>query len=95
MLNSKFGYYFNRGIRKVKNIFGKLNSSDPDYEWQWEHYPLQNYFSWLKEAGFSVDTFLEPDPDPSTRQLNPDLYKQAAKTPIFFLIKAIKEKVRA
>ena len=68
MINSKFGYYFDRGIRKAKNVFGKLNSSDPDYEWQWEHYPLQDYFSWLKEAGFSVDTFLEPEPDPSAKQ---------------------------
>lgn len=95
MMNSKYGCYFERGLRTAKNVFGKLNLSDPDYEWQWEHYPLKDYFSWLKEAGFSVDTFLEPEPDPSTKQLNPDLYKQAVKTPIFFLIKAIKEEVRA
>jgi ubiquinone/menaquinone biosynthesis C-methylase UbiE len=84
MMNSKFGYYFDRGIRKAKNVFGKLNSSDPDYEWQWEHYPLQDYFSWLKEAGFLIDTFLEPEPDSPTKQINPDLYDQAVKTPIFF-----------
>ena len=84
MMNSKFGCYFERGLRTAKNVFGKFNLSDPDYEWQWEHYPLQDYFSWLKEAGFIVDTFLEPEPDPSTKQLNPDIYYQAFKTPIFF-----------
>ena len=95
MMNSKFGYYFDRGVRKSKNVFGKLNSPDPDYKWQWEHYQLQDYFSWLKGAGFSVDTFLEPEPDPSTKQMNPDLYNQSVNSPIFFLIKAIKGEVRA
>lgn len=95
ILNSKFGFYFDRGMRKAKNVFGKLHSSDPDYEWQWEHYPLQDYFSWLNEAEFFVDTFLEPEPDPMTKQMNPDLYNQAVKTPIFFLIKATKGEVRA
>jgi 2-polyprenyl-3-methyl-5-hydroxy-6-metoxy-1,4-benzoquinol methylase len=94
-INIKFGHYFKGGIRKAKNVFSKLNSSDPDYEWQWEHYTLQDYFSWLKEAGFLIDTFLEPKPDPSTKQMNPDLYNKAVKTPIFFLIKAIKGEVRA
>ena len=30
MMNTKFGYYFDRGIRKATNVFGKLNSCDPD-----------------------------------------------------------------
>ena len=62
---------------------------------KWEHYTLQDYLSWLKEAGFLIDTFLEPEPDPSTKQMNPDLYDHALKTPIFFLIKAIRGEVRA
>ena len=82
--------FIEKNAETFKNVFGKLNSSDPDCEWQWEHYTLQDYFSWLKEAGFAIDTFLEPEPDPSAKHINPNLYKEAVKAPIFFLIKAVK-----
>jgi len=90
ILDKENDNYFNRGIRKAKNVFGKINPSDPDYEWQWEHYTLEDYFTGLKEAGFVIENFLEPQPDPATKNLNPELYTRASKHPMFILIRAIK-----
>lgn len=86
--------YLERGIRKAKNVFGKLNPTDPDYEWRWEHCTLEDYFRALREAGLMLETFLEPKPDPATRDLNPDRYERASKRPSFFLIRAIKTEGR-
>ena len=87
--------YFAEGIRSANNVFGKLKSMDPDYGWQWQHYTLEDYFAGLKNAGFIIDEFLEPKADPTTRDLNPDLYIRAIKRPIFFLIRAINMKKTA
>jgi ubiquinone/menaquinone biosynthesis C-methylase UbiE len=81
ILNTISESYFTKGIRNAQNVFGKLHPSDPDYEWQWEQYTLEDYFSGLREAGFSVETFLEPKPDPAMKHLNPDLYALASKRP--------------
>lgn len=93
MVGKQDGNYFKGGIRKAKNVFGKINPSDPDYEWQWEHYTLENYFTALREAGFWIEMFLEPKPEPATRGLNPELYALANKWPMFFLIRAVKMRV--
>ena len=79
-----------RGIRKAKNVFGKLDPSDPDYEWQWEHYTLGDYCHALRDAGFAIDMILEPEPDPALKTINSDLFKRASKHPIFIIIRAEK-----
>ncbi len=64
--------------------------SDPDYEWQWQHYTLEDYFAGLKNAGSMIDGFLEPKPNPETKDSNSKLYSRAIKRPIFILARAIK-----
>jgi ubiquinone/menaquinone biosynthesis C-methylase UbiE len=83
--------YFQRGIRKAMNVFGKINPGDDDYEWQWEHYTLADYCTAMRQAKFLIAALEEPQPDPSTRHLNPDLYDRACKYPFFVLIRAIKK----
>lgn len=83
-------HYFDRGIRKAKNVFGKLDPSDENYEWQWEHYTLEDYCMGLRQAGFVIETLLEPKPDPRNRSLNPEKCDRACKYPIFVLIRAVK-----
>ena len=92
MLDIESDDYFCEGLRKANNVFGKLNPSDPDYEWQWKHYTLEDYFAGLRNAGFIIDELLEPKPDPTTKDLNPDLYFRAIKRPIFILIRAVNMK---
>jgi ubiquinone/menaquinone biosynthesis C-methylase UbiE len=92
MLDIESDDYFCEGLRKANNVFGKLNPSDPDYEWQWKHYTLEDYFAGLRNAGFIIDDLLEPKPDPTTKDLNPDLYFRAIKRPIFILIRAVNMK---
>jgi ubiquinone/menaquinone biosynthesis C-methylase UbiE len=82
--------YFQRGIRKAMNVFGKIAPEDEDYEWQWEHYTLGDYCTSIHQAGLVIEILWEPQPDPSTRHLNPDLYDRADKFPFFVLIRAIK-----
>ena len=90
LVNKELDGYFDGGIKKAKNVFGKLNPSDPDYEWQWEYYTLEDYSLGLRDAGFFIETLLEPQPVPATRGLNPELYAHARKYPMFILIRAIK-----
>jgi 2-polyprenyl-3-methyl-5-hydroxy-6-metoxy-1,4-benzoquinol methylase len=90
LLNAKFGDYLDRRIRTANNVFGKLNPSDPDYQWQWEHYTLEDYSVGLKEAGFLIEELLEPKPDPTMRPLNPELYDRACRNPMFVLIRAVR-----
>jgi hypothetical protein len=85
--------YFRRGLRKAKNVFGKINPGDKDYEWTWEQYTLGDYCAALKEAAFCIETLWEPEPDPATEHLNPKLYQQARKYPYLVLIRAIKMKI--
>ena len=82
--------YFRRGIRKVSNAFGKIDPSDEDYEWQWEHYTLEDYCTAMHQAGFLIETLWEPEPEPSTRHMNPDLFDRASQYPFFVLNRAIK-----
>jgi len=82
--------YFQRGIRKAMNVFGKIAPEDEDYEWRWEHYTLEDYCTSMQQAGLVIETLWEPQPDPSTRHLNPDLYDRAEKFPFFVLIRATK-----
>lgn len=92
IMSMKYGNYLDRGIRKAKNVFGKLSSSDPDYEWQWEHYTLEDYSAALKDAGFIIESMLEPKPAPVASSVNPKLYDRARRNPIFILIRAVKIK---
>ena len=85
MITTKYGDYFDRGIRKAINVFGKLQSSDPDYEWQWEHFTLGDYFQAFRDAGFRIDRILEPEPDPTLKDINPELFNRASKYPIFMI----------
>lgn len=82
--------YFDRGVRKAKNVFGKIAPSDEDYEWRWEHSTLEDYSTALRRAGFLIETLLEPRPAPATRSLNPKRYEQARRYPYFVLIRAVK-----
>lgn len=82
--------YFQRGIRTAMNVFGKIAPEDDDYEWQWEHYTLGDYCTSMHQAGLVIETLWEPQPDPSARHLNPELYDRADKLPFFVLIRAIK-----
>ena len=90
IINTKYGDYLNRGIRKAKNVFGKLSSNDPDYEWQWEHITLGDYCLGLRDAGFVIDMILEPEPDQKSKNINPELFKRASKYPFFVIIRAEK-----
>ena len=90
IITTKYGDYFDRGIRKAKNVFGKLNPSDPDYEWRWEHYTLGDYCLSLRDAGFVINIILEPEPDPTLKNINPELFKRASKHPIFVIVCAEK-----
>ena len=90
IITTKYGDYLDKGIRKAKNVFGKLEPSDPDYEWQWEHYTLGDYFTAIRDAGFLIDKILEPGPDPTLKTVNPDLFKRASKYPIFVIFRAEK-----
>ncbi len=83
-------HYFDYGIRKEKNVFGKLDPSDEDYDWQWEYYTLEDYCMDLRRAGFLIESLLEPKPDPAARPLNPEKYDHGCNYPIFVLIRAIK-----
>jgi len=85
--------YFQYGIRSFQNVFGKIDPSDEDYVWQWEHYTLEDYCTGLRQAGFLIETLLEPKPDPATRSLNPEKFDRACKYPIFVLIRAVKTEV--
>lgn len=91
LANLKHGDYFDRSVRTARNVFGKIKASDPDYEWRWEHLTLQDYFTALRDAGFSIDRLLEPEPDPTMRSANPDLHDRARHQPIFVIILAIRE----
>ena len=82
--------YFDRGIRKATNVFGMLKSSDPDYEWQWEHFTLGDYFRAFRDAGFMIDMILEPEPDRTLNKINPGLFERTSKHPIFVIICAEK-----
>jgi SAM-dependent methyltransferase len=82
--------YYDRSIRKAKNVFGKLDPSNPDYEWQWEHYTLEDYCVALREAGFLIQALEEPQPDPSMKSYNLELYDRSSKYPIFILVRAMK-----
>jgi SAM-dependent methyltransferase len=82
--------YFGDGVQKLLNVFGKLHKEDEDYEWQWEHYTLENYFSAINKAGLLVQSLFEPLPNPSAEDINPGLYAFASKCPVFVLIKATK-----
>jgi ubiquinone/menaquinone biosynthesis C-methylase UbiE len=83
--------YFHHGIRKAMNVFGKIDPSDEDYEWHWEHYTLEDYCTSMRQAGFLIEALWEPEPEPSTRHLNPELYDRASRYPFFVLIRAIKK----
>jgi ubiquinone/menaquinone biosynthesis C-methylase UbiE len=82
--------YFHHGIRKALNVFGKIDRDDEDYEWQWEHYTLEDYCTSMQRAGFLIEALWEPEPEPLTRHLNPELYDRASRYPFFVLIRAIK-----
>ncbi len=82
--------YFQRGIRTAANVFGKIDPSDEDYLWQWEQYTLGDYCTALRQAGFLIEALWEPEPDPTTRHLNPELFERARRYPFFVLIRAIK-----
>jgi ubiquinone/menaquinone biosynthesis C-methylase UbiE len=82
--------YFDRGMRTIKNPFGKLDPANADYDWQWEHYTLGDFFGGLRNAGFQVDALWEPEPDPTKKPLNPELYERASQKPVFFLVRALK-----
>lgn len=82
--------YFHHGIRKALNVFGKIDPDDEDYQWQWEHYTLEDYCTAMHQAGFLIEALREPEPEPLTRHLNPELYDRASKYPFFVLIRAIK-----
>jgi len=82
--------YFSTGTRSAKNVFGKTNPDDPDYEWKWEPYTLEDYWAAITDAGFLVEEFVEPKPEPGMRNLNPELYDGAVRKPSFFLIRALK-----
>lgn len=84
-------HYFDRGFRKVKNAFSKVDPSDEDYEWTWEHFTLQDYFEAMRKAGFLIETLLEPEPDPQVAKQVPNQFYGAYNYPIFFLIRAIKQ----
>ncbi|KPL17264.1 MAG: hypothetical protein AMJ92_11915 [candidate division Zixibacteria bacterium SM23_81] len=86
------GRYFQRGLRTSANVFGKIDPSDEDYHWQWEQYTLGDYCTALRQAGFLIEALWEPEPDPATRHLNPELYERARRYPFFVLIRAIKMK---
>ena len=90
IMNTKYGDYLNRGIRKAKNVFGKLNPNDPDYEWQWEHITFGDYCMALRDSKFLIKTIVEPKPDPKLESLNPELFKRASKQPIFVIFCAEK-----
>ncbi|MBI4244319.1 MAG: class I SAM-dependent methyltransferase [Planctomycetes bacterium] len=83
--------YLTKGLKKHNNVFGKIDPSDEDYEWQWEHSTLEDYCLALNRAGFLIETLLEPKPEPETKDLNPTLYDFASKYPVFVLIRAIKK----
>ena len=82
--------YFIRGVRTAKNVFGKINPNDEDYDWQWEHYTLGDYCTALTDAGFLIESFVEPEPDLSLRTIFPEMYERLSNRPIFILIRAIK-----
>jgi hypothetical protein len=63
----------------------------PDYEWRWQHLTLEDYFTALRDAGFSIDRLLEPMPDPVMQSASPDLYDRARRRPIFVIMRAVKE----
>lgn len=95
LMNLQFGDYFDRTVRKAKNVFGKLEATDADYEWQWEHLTLSDLFMALRDMGFVIDSIMEPQPRPSTRATNPEFYDRASKSPVFILIEAIKQAQQA
>lgn len=82
--------YFERGIRKGMNVFGKVDPSDDDYEWQWEHLTLGDYCEGLRRAGFLIEALREPEPAPESRALNLERFDRARNYPIFFLIRAVR-----
>jgi ubiquinone/menaquinone biosynthesis C-methylase UbiE len=84
--------YFKRGVRSAKNAFGKRDQSDADYEWQWEHNTLQDFSVALRDAGFLIETLLEPEPEQELKELHPVRFKRGSAYPIFFMIRAIKVK---
>jgi ubiquinone/menaquinone biosynthesis C-methylase UbiE len=83
-------HYFRHGIRKASNVFGKIDPGDEDYEWQWEHYTLEDYCTAMHRAGFLIEALREPKPDPATRHMNPELFDRASRLPFFVLIRAVK-----
>jgi ubiquinone/menaquinone biosynthesis C-methylase UbiE len=84
--------YFQRDIRRAMNVFGKIDPADEDYEWRWEHNTLEDFCTAIRQAGFLIETLWEPQPGPSTRDLNQELYDRACKFPFFVLIRAVKMK---
>jgi SAM-dependent methyltransferase len=82
--------YFDCSIRKAKNVFGKLDESEDDYYWRWEHYNLADYCKALNEAGFLIEQIKEPQPVPKLKRIDLKKYESAMQKPVFILIRAVK-----
>ena len=74
----------------MKNVFGKIHPDDPDYEWRWEPHTIEDYITAMREAGFLVESIVEPKPESSLGHLDPQRFERASKYPIFLLIRAVK-----
>lgn len=70
-----------------------INDEWPSYNIEMQYYrrPLSAIFNTLKNAEFSVDEVLEPQPVDECREKYPDAYQVLSTRPWFLCIKAIKK----
>ncbi len=50
------------------------------------HRRLSTYHRWLRDAGFSIDDLLEPEPPASLARSHPILYQQCSRIPYFVVL---------
>ena len=80
--------YFDRTVRSVASPFGKVQGGE-DVIFYWQHHPLHDYFEALAASGFVVERYLEPQPSRDDGSVKAE---RANSYPVFFLIKARKER---
>lgn len=57
---------------------------------QWEPHTIEDYVTAMREAGFLIESIMEPRPDPGLKHIEPKRFERNCKYPVFLLIRAKK-----
>ncbi len=57
---------------------------------QWEPHTIEDYVTAMREAGLSIESIMEPEPDPELKHIDPQRFERNSNYPVFLLIRAIR-----